>query len=172
MVREILKYGTSFILLVLFQGLILNNVDLGGYAVPLLYIIFILTLPFKTPNWLVLVLGFLLGIAIDSFTSTLGMHTSATVFVAFCRYYLLKILSPRGGYEFNTKPNVQDMGVAWYLFYAILLIFLHHLFLFYVESFKMTQFFYTLGRALASTLFTLVLVMIVQLFSYNSSTKS
>lgn len=169
MIRDLIKYGFSFIMLVLFQGLILNNIEFGGYIVPFLYVVFILSLPFETPNWLVLILGFVLGIAIDSFTSTMGMHTSATVFVAFCRYYFLKMVAPRGGYEFNTKPNIQDMGLTWYLFYAVILIFLHHLFLFYVESFKLTQFFYTFGRALASTFFTLILVLIVQLFNYKSS---
>lgn len=172
MVGTILKYGASFILLILFQGLILNNIEFGGYVVPFLYVIFIISLPFETPNWLVLILGFFLGLAIDSFSSTLGMHTSAAVFMAFCRYYLLKILAPRGGYEFNTKPSVQDMGITWYIFYAVVLIFSHHLFLFYVESFKLTQFFYTLGRVFSSVFFTLVLVMVIQLFNYKSTTKS
>ena len=172
MIGDVLKYGVSFVLLILFQGLILNNIEFGGYVVPFLYVVFILSLPFETPNWLVLIFGFALGIAVDSFSSTLGMHASATVFLAFCRYYFLKVVAPRGGYEFNTKPNVQDLGITWYLFYAVTLIFLHHLFLFYVESFKLTQFFSTLGRALASTIFTLVLVMILQLFNYKSTTKS
>ena len=169
MIRNLIKYGISFVVLIIFQGLILNNVELGGYVVPFLYVVFILSLPFETPNWLVLILGFFLGLSIDCFTSTLGMHASSTVFLAFCRSYLLRMLAPRGGYEFNTKPNVQDMGLIWYFSYALILIFLHHLFLFYIESFKLTQFFYTFGRALASTFFTLILVLIVQLFNYTSS---
>ncbi|NQX97747.1 MAG: rod shape-determining protein MreD [Flavobacteriales bacterium] len=172
MIGNVIKYGASFILLVLFQGLILNNVEFGGYVVPFLYVFFILSLPFETPNWIVLLLGFALGVAIDSFTSTLGMHTSATVFMAFCRAYLLKLVEPRGGYEFNSKPNVQFMGLTWYLLYAVILVLLHHLFLFYIESFKLTQFFYTFGRSIASTFFTLILVIIVQLFNYKSTTKS
>ena len=167
MIINVLKYGAAFILLILFQGLILNNIELGGYINPFLYIVFILALPFETPNWLVLILGFVLGIFIDSFTSTMGMHTSATVFMAFCRAYLLKLIAPRGGYEFNSKPTIQMMGLTWYLLYASILIFLHHIFLFYVESFKFTQFFYTMGRAIASTFFTLILVLIIQLFNFT-----
>ena len=134
MIITVIKYSALFILLVLLQGLILNNIEFGGYIIPFMYVIFILALPFETPNWLVLILGFVLGIAIDSFTSTLGMHTSATVFMAFCRAYILKLLKPRDGYEFNLKPNVQTMGLTWYLLYASSLILLHHLFLFYIES--------------------------------------
>ncbi len=172
MIREVLKYSASFFLLILLQGLILNNVELGGFVVPLLYVFFILSLPFETPSWLVLILGFVLGVATDSFASTLGMHASATVFLAFCRHYVLKLTAPRGGYDFGAKPSVQDLGVTWYLFYAGVLILLHHLFLFYIESFKLSQFFFTFGRALASAFFTLVLVMVVQLFTYKSSTSA
>jgi rod shape-determining protein MreD len=172
MIVTVLKYSALFILLVLLQGLILNNIEFGGYVIPFLYVIFILALPFETPNWLILILGFILGISIDSFTSTLGMHTSATVFMAFCRVYVLKLIEPRGGYEFNLEPNVPAMGLTWYLLYASTLVFLHHLFLFYIESFKISQFFYTFGRALASFFFTMVLILIVQLFNYKPSSKT
>ena len=172
MVINVLKHSGLFILLVLFQGLILNNVEFGGYVVPFLYVVFILALPFETPSWLVLVLGFVLGITVDIFSSTLGMHASASVLMAFARAYLLKMMAPRGGDEFNSKPNVQFMGLAWYSLYALILIFSHHLFLFYLESFKLTQFFQTFGRAVASTFFTILLVFVVQLFNYKSTTKS
>ena len=172
MLLNIFKYSTSFILLVLFQGLILNRVEFGGYVVPFLYIIFILSLPFDTPSWVVLILGFALGIAIDCFTNTLGMHASSCVVMAFGRSFMLKLIEPRGGYEYNAKPNVQFMGLPWYLLYAFSLVFLHHIFLFYVESFKFSQFFYTLGRAISSMFFTMVLVFVVQLFNYKSTTKS
>ncbi|MGB0887590.1 MAG: rod shape-determining protein MreD [Vicingaceae bacterium] len=172
MIFSVLKYAGLFVVLVLFQGLILNNIEFGGYVVPFLYVIFILALPFETPNWAVLILGFILGIFIDAFTSTLGMHTIATLVMAFARTYLLKLVAPRGGYEFNSKPKIQDMGIAWYLLYALILISIHHLFLFYIESFKLSQFFYTLGRSIASIVFTLVLVLIVQLFNYKSTTTT
>jgi hypothetical protein len=169
---DVLKYTGLFISLLLFQGLILNNVEFGGFAVPLLYVIFVLALPFETPDWLVLILGFLLGIAVDCFSSTMGMHASATLVMAFSRSYLLKLLAPRGEYEFKSKPNIQDMGFNWYLLYAFILVLTHHLFLFFVESFKITQFFFTFGRAIASTVFTLVLILLAQLFNYKSTTKS
>lgn len=159
-------------LLILFQGLILNNIELGGYINPYLYVVFILMLPFETPNWLVLVLGFVLGFCVDMFTSTIGMHISATVFMAFARTYLLKLIQPRGGYDFGLKPNVQMMGLLWYLLFVGILVVLHHLFLFYIESFKLSQFFPTMGRALLSSFFTLVLIFIIQLFNYKSTTKS
>ena len=172
MVTDVLKYIASFIGLVLFQGLILNNVELSGYINPYLYVVFILMLPFDTPSWLTLLIAFALGLTIDVFSSTLGMHLSATLFMAFCRNYLLKLIAPRGGYEFSDKPNMQAMGLSWYLLYAGILVVLHHLFLFYVESFKFTQFFSTLFRTLASSFFTLLLIFILQLFNFKPAEKS
>ncbi len=172
MIKTIIKYGVIFIVLVLFQELILNNVEFGGYINPYLYVLFIIFLPFDTPDWLVLILGFMLGIAIDSFTNTLGMHTSATVFMAFCRAYILKLIAPRDGYVFNAKPNIQQMGITWYLTYIISLVLLHHIFLFYVETFNFSNFFTTLGRALSSSFFTIILILIIQLFNYKSAKKA
>lgn len=171
MITDIIKYLFIFILLVLAQILILNNIELGGYINPYLYVFFILFLPFETNENLVLGLAFALGLTIDVFTSTLGIHTSASVFMAFGRKYILKLIQPRGGYEFGTTPSLQHMGMSWYMTYAVILVVLHHLFLFYVESFKFSQFFPTFARVILSSLFTLILIFIVQLFNYNPNDR-
>lgn len=171
MIRDVIKFTLIFIVLVLTQGLILNNIELGGYINPYLYVLFILLLPFETPPWITLLVAFILGLSVDTFTSTLGIHTSATVFLAFARKYVLKLIEPRGGYEFGTEPQLQYMGLNWFLIYSVFLVFLHHLFLFFVESFKFSQFFSTMGRVLVSSFFTLILVFIVQLFNYKPGVR-
>ncbi len=171
MIRDIIKYTFIFILLVLTQGLILNNIEFGGYINPYLYVLLILLLPFEMPDWIGLIVAFFLGLSIDVFASTMGIHTSATIFMAFARKYVLKLIMPRGGYEFGIEPQLQYMGLSWFLIYSVILVFLHHLFLFYVESFKLTQFFSTLGRVMLSTIFTLILIFVVQLFNYNSGKR-
>lgn len=171
MIRDIIKYTFIFVLLVLTQGLILNNIEFGGYINPYLYVLLILMLPFEMPDWLGLVIAFFLGLAIDVFASTMGIHTSATIFMAFARKYVLKLIMPRGGYEFGTEPQLHYMGLSWFSIYSIILVVLHHAFLFYVESFKFSQFFSTLGRVLLSSIFTITLIFIVQLFNYNSGKR-
>lgn len=171
MIADVLKYLSIYLVLVLAQVLILNNIELGGYINPYLYVFFILVLPFETNENIVLALAFLLGLSIDIFTSTLGIHTSASVFMAFGRKYILKLIQPRGGYEFGTTPSLQHMGLSWYMTYAVMLVVLHHLFLFYVESFKFSQFFSTFARVILSSIFTLILIFIVQLFNYSPNTR-
>ncbi len=160
-----------FVFLILFQALILNNIELGGYINPYLYILFILWLPFEMPLWLTLLLGFALGFCMDIFTGTFGLHIASSVFTAYCRAFVLKILSPREGYEFGLRPNIQDMGVAWFVTYSGIMIFLHHCALFYIEAFRFSEFFATLLRVFLSSLFTFVLVTLSQFLTYKEKER-
>jgi rod shape-determining protein MreD len=167
MINEIIKNLFRFIILVLVQVLVLKRIELGMYLIPFLYVLFILMLPFETPKWLLLLLSFAMGITIDSFYDTGGMHAAATVFVGFCRPSVLKLFSPREGYEFGTKPTIQYLGVPWFISYAGILIVLHHLVLFYIEIFRFSDFFFTLLRALTSSATTLLLVVVSQFLFYR-----
>lgn len=163
MVNEILKNIGRFVFLVLLQGLILNEVNLWqGMAIPYLYILFLLMLPIETPRWLELLIGLVLGLSIDMFTNTLGIHASACVLIAYIRPLYLKAIAPRDGYEFGQRPGIQDLGFNWFLKYAVVLIFIHHLWLFYVEVYSFKGFFTTLLRVILSTAFTLLLTIISQ----------
>ncbi len=171
MINSLLRYIFAFVVIVLAQVLILDNIQISRYAVPFLYVLFLLILPFETPGWLLLLLGFLLGLTIDLFEHTYGLHTAATVFAAWLRPGVLKIFSPRDGYMSNTRPGTTDYGAAWFLKYASLIIFAHHFFLFYFEVFTFRHFFSTLWRVIVSTVFTLLLVILSQFFVHKPRTE-
>ena len=171
MIKNIITYPLQFILLVLLQVMVLNNIQFSSFVNPFLYILFIIWLPIDTSKLLVMTLAFFIGISVDVFTDTLGMHTSACVFLAFVRPFILSLLAPRDGYEANQKPTMNDFDLQWFLIYASLCTLLHHLFLFFVEIFTFSDFFSTLGRALASSGFTLLLIMIIQFFYYNAEAR-
>ena len=164
MITDLVKNSLRFIFLVLFQVLILNNIQLSGYLNPFLYVLFILMLPFQTADWLVLLLAFFVGITIDMFADTGGLHAAASVFIAFLRQPVLRLISPREGYEANQHPTIQQFGFGWFFTYAGILVLAHHLFLFYMEAFHFSEFFSTFFRAVLSSLFTLTLIFISQFF--------
>jgi rod shape-determining protein MreD len=153
--------------LVLFQVLVLNNIQFSGFVNPFMYILFILLLPFETPRWLLLLSGFLLGLSVDIFSNTLGLHASASVFMAFMRPYVLRIISPRDGYESGTFPRVFYYGLTWFLKYAVILVVMHHLFLFYFEVFRLSEFFRTLLRVILSTSFSTIIIVLSQYIIYR-----
>lgn len=167
MIRNIPAYISSFILLVLIQVWVLNNIQLSGYINPYLYILFILILPVNTPAWIQMLLGFLLGLTVDLFGYTPGMHTAATVFLAFIRPAVLAGIAPRDGYDAGDKPHLLSMGFSWYLRYSVILVLAHHLVLFYIETFSLSEFFTTLLRVVLSSVFTLLLIWIAEVLVYR-----
>jgi hypothetical protein len=167
MLNAIIRNIIRFIILILVQVLIIDNMELGRFINPFIYVLFIVLLPFETPNWLLLISGFILGISIDMFNDTAGMHAAACVFMAYIRPGILKLFSPREGYEIGTQPTIQHLGVPWFVSYSAILILLHHLVLFYIEIFRFSEFFSTFFRVIVSSLFTLILVVLSQYLFYR-----
>lgn len=168
MIEKVIKLLLRFLILVLLQVLVLNNIRLWGYVNPYLYVLFILLLPIETPGWLLMVLSFTLGISIDIFTNTPGMHAAACVFMAFIRPYLLKAMAPRDGYESEKAPTLQNMGLSWFVTYSTILVLLHHVVLFYIEVFRFSEFFSTMSRVLLSTMLTVILILLSDFLFFKS----
>ena len=162
MLNEIIRNIIRYAILVLVQVLVIKNIELGRFINPFIYVLFIIGLPFETPKWVLLFSAFIMGITVDLFYDTAGMHAAACVFIAYLRPGLLKLFSPRDGYEFGTQPTIQYLGIPWFLSYSGILIFLHHLILFYIEVFRFSEFFSTFLRVIISSLFTILLVVITQ----------
>jgi len=162
MINEVGKNIFRFVLLVFLQLFVLNNIQFSGFVNPYLYVLFIMLLPFEISGWFLLVLGFILGLVIDVASSTIGYHTIATVFMAYFRFHLLKFIAPRDGYEPGMSPTMQSLGFAWFLKYASILTIAHHFVLFWIESFRFGDLFLATLRALASSIFTILLIFIYQ----------
>ncbi len=156
-----------FVVVILFQVLVMDNVMINGYMIPYIYLLFILLMPFETPRWIQLVSGFALGLAMDLFTGTLGMHTAASVLIAYVRPYLLDLLASRDGYEPETYPRIHYYGFLWFLKYTLIIVLIHHLALFYLEVFQLKLFFSTLLRVILSTILSTSTIVLSQYFVFR-----
>ena len=157
------KYTLRFVLFVLIQGLILNNINLFGYVHIYLYIIFLITLPVNISRELVLCIGFLLGISVDIFGNTFGIHAFATVFAAFSRFYLLKLFAPKDDHE-EIVPSIKSFGLGSFFKYSCLMIVIHHATLFLIDYFSFVNMEIILLQILLSSAFTLLFLMTVERF--------
>ena len=167
MINRIPRNIWRFITLVLVQVFIFNNIEYSNWVIPYIYILFILLLPFETPKWALLLSGFFLGLIIDIFSETLGMHAAATTFMAYLRPVSLSIFSPRDGYESGSFPRIHYYGFYWFIKYSAVLIFAHHLFLFSVEIFRGGEIFVIFFRAVVSSVFSLLFITLSQFFVYR-----
>src|SRR5690606_35906826 len=111
---------------VLIQVLILNNLEIGFGLYIMIYPLFIIMLPFHMRPISLMLLSFLLGLVVDSFSNTYGLHASSAVLMAFFRPSIYKWLSPREGYENIESANVYSMGGKWFFFGYGSLLLIHH----------------------------------------------
>lgn len=158
--------------MVLLQVLIIQNINLSSYIILLPYVLVILMLPFETNKLVVLAVSFSLGVGIDYFYDSSGLHAFACTLMGFLRHYVLRYVAPRDGYDAGVQPTVEDMGMAWFLSYAGTLVFVHHLFLFYLEVFRFSEFFTTLLRVVLSSVGTFGLIYLIQFLFFTKGKRT
>lgn len=163
---SIIKNGIRFVFLVLAQILIFKSIDLDtngfSYFTIFIYPVFILLLPIRTPTVLVVLLGFLLGLTVDVFYDSLGVHAGASVFSAFIRSTILHLLEPRGGYEVNASPTKSNYGINFFFKYAAIFMFFHIVVYFSLEIFTPVYFNEIFIRTGFSFVLSILFVIIYQ----------
>ena len=164
--RTILINIFRWIVLLGVQIFLLRNMTFYNLSTPFIYVLFILVLPFQTPNLLLYVIAFITGLTLDTFYDTVGVHTSACVALTFVRILFIAVSLNRDVID-EPEPSLGNMGFRWFSLYAVLCIFAHHLVLFFLEAFKFTSLAYTLGRTLLSVVFTIFTVLLVEFIFHN-----
>lgn len=166
MIRILFKYTVMFVSLVLAQVLIFNQVQFGGFFNPYVYILFVILLPLSTPRYLVLILAFALGFIIDVFSNSLGVHSAATVFIAYMKPLVIRIISNRED-DKSDYPGLHQNKLIWFLSYVTIMVLLHHLLLFYLEVYTFANFLNTLFRVVLSSLFSIIVIVLSQFLVFR-----
>jgi len=107
------------------------------------------------------------GLLIDMFQDSMGMHAAACVMMGYARSFILKLFSPRDGYDNTTEPTLHYLGASWYFSYSLLLVFIHHFTFFSLEAFSADELLFTLSRMGLSLVFTMILIFISQMMIYK-----
>lgn len=145
-----------FVSMLLLQVLILNKVQFMGYINPYLYIVFVLVYPIKINRFPFLIFAFLLGLLIDTFTNSGGIHAFATLFIAYIRLFFIKSIFKK------TESDYQSFSLSLESFdkvfnYVAILTVIHHFILFILINFGFNNFINVLLNTIFSTIFTLIL---------------
>lgn len=162
----LIKYSTMFIVLVLVQVLFLNQVQFSGFVNPYLYILFIMLLPLNSPRYVTLIGAFILGLSIDIFSNTLGMHAFATVFIAYLRPIVIRLITNREE-DMDDYPGLAQNGFVWFLYYSVLMVTLHHMVLFCLEVFSFSNFQETLYRIFLSSVCSIFVIVLSQFIVFR-----
>jgi hypothetical protein len=157
-----------FVLLIAAQVIIFNNINLFEFINPLPYILFILLYPVNTNKSGLLIASFLLGLTIDLFENSGGVHATACLVLAYIRPTFFRFAFGLS-YEYQTIKINDRLSPERFTFIFISII-THHLILFLLEFFKFTFLFEIFIRTITTTLFTLV-VSIIIIYLFKPSKK-
>ncbi len=165
--NSFIKQGIWFVFIVLLQVGILSNINFLGFVNPFFYIYLIIILPFNSSKLKVLLIGFFLGLSIDMFLNTPGLHTFPTVFVAYIRPLIIRRSISKSELELIKNPTLFNLGLSSFGIYAVSMIFIHHFILYAMESFRWSGMLDTLLGAVYSSIMTLILVFLAQILFGN-----
>lgn len=166
---DLVKNIIRFVLFIFIQVYVLFQIPpLHRFIVPYIYFLYILWLPFRISRGTLTLVGFLFGLSLDFFTNSPGLHAAACVLIAYLRPFLINILIPQEGAEQNYKsPSITSMGLAPYATYILILTLLHNTWLVFLEWIQFGSFWYFLGKVLATTGVSLLLILITELLFYR-----
>lgn len=162
---DLVRNSLRLIVFLLVQVFVLNKIPfLHQFVVPYLYFLFILWLPFSIPRTGLLVIGFFTGLLLDYFMWQPGLHAAACVLVAYVRPFVIILLIPKDTQEFNYRePSPKAMGWAPYSVYALVMTFVHHLYLTLLEWLQFGTWLNFLIKVGATTAISMLLIFTVEL---------
>ena len=156
-----------FVWTVFIQIFVLNNIQLSGYINPYYYLIFILYIPSKNSKASTLLLSFLIGFSIDIFSQSYGAHAFASVLIGYMKILLLgKTNKTKEGDELI---ELKNLSINKFIILASYFIIIHHFTLFFLERFNINEILSILKMTIPSSIFTLFLLTIHQIFSIKKT---
>ena len=156
--NKTIKYTLQFILLILIQVFVLNNINLFGYLNPYLYILFLILYHFNNNQSETIFLGFLLGFSLDLISQSSGAHTIACLTIGFLRPYFaifsfrLKLSELPQNLISKEARSLNKIG------FLFLMIFVHHFILFFIIFLDIKSIFLILKNTFFTTVFSIIVI--------------
>lgn len=157
--NNIVQNSIWFVFLTIIQVLIFNNINLFGYINPMIYIIFIFYYPLKKEKAGLLFYSFFIGLAIDFFSDTGGINAAATLLVANFRLPILSAILRKSEFDYQLF-NIRSIALGKALTYILVITFIHHLMVFWLDYFSLNQFGTVLSKTFLTTFFTVFLMIL------------
>lgn len=168
-----IPYIVLFVLTLLLQVYFFNNLTVSVYLNPLIYICVLMLLPIEMPSVAVLFVGLTIGVLTDFAMGVVGINTATTVFLAFVRPQIFRLLCDKETIREGGIPSRQKLGGGIFFQYITIAVLIHHILFFILDDLSFTHLPFTLIRTLVSSLFSVICIwMLAQLFTPKLRIKS
>ena len=158
-IRQIVR----LVVVVLLQVLLFDHLQIAGWGLPMVYVLFLMNLPVQVPRWAEILIGAMVGLVFDVWHSSLGVNMAACV--AFC--YLRPILLGNLIQDLErVKGEVcsASIGSIEYVKSLAILTVVHHLLVFSLESWSWHNWWIVLLQTLLSSVLTILIIMGYDIF--------
>lgn len=140
------------------QVLLFDHLHIGSWGLVMMYILFLINLPARIPRWAEMIIGFMVGMMMDVWHASIGIHIAACVALTFVRPLLLNN-TVQDVERIKDNLSSQNIGRAEYIKCAVILIVLHHFIVFSLETWNIQFWWMVLLQTLISSVMTLVIIL-------------
>lgn len=140
------------------QVLLYDHLHIGSWGLVMMYILFLINLPARIPRWAEMIIGFMVGMMMDVWHASLGIHIAACVALTFVRPLLLNN-TVQDVERIKDNLSSQNIGRAEYIKCAVILTVLHHFIVFSLETWNIQFWWMVLLQTLISSVMTLVIIL-------------
>ena len=150
----------------LLQVLLFDQLQLWGICHPYIYILCLLMLPITLPHNVDMLIGALVGLVMDVFCNSLGVHTAACILVMFIRPYLIGALVNDKD-RLNEQISLRSIGMEALLRYVVIMVIIHHLMVFALAAWSWSHIGFVLLETLVSSLVTILIIIGYNILKYR-----
>lgn len=154
----VLRHILSLVIVLLLQMLVFNNLHFLGICHPYIYVLFLIALPIRIPQWIELLIGFGVGLIVDMFCGSPGVHTAACSFLAYLRPIFIR-RTIQDAERISMTIDGLSIGFNEYVKLVVLYTILHHTLVFLIEAWSLAHFWLLLAKIIVSSLFTIALLL-------------
>ncbi len=153
-----------FLILLLVQVAICQNICLFGYMRPALFLLALFLLPLELPFSLQYLIGFATGFVVDAFAHTLGVSSFACTLMMFLRPYIAHLLNGTNNVKFENidrpVPGVKDF--RWVFLYTLILTSIYQITAVLLETMTFRNFGHTMLVILGNVIFTVFVILCIE----------
>jgi hypothetical protein len=168
---DIIKHSIRFVLFLIAQAFIFNQLEIGFGIQLMVYPLYIFLLPLEMNVFLLMLVSFGLGFGIDLFSNTYGLHASSALIIAYGRPYLIKLFEPRDGFDPGTELTIYSMGYTWFGYVFGTFLIAHTMWFFFIEQFKWSEFWYVVLKTVLGVPLSLFICVLLQFLFFKKPIK-
>ena len=152
------KQIVRYVLVMMLQVLLFDQLQLFGVCHPYIYILCLLMMPITLSHSADMLIGAGVGLVMDVFCNSLGIHMASCILLMFIRPYLLgAIVSDKD--RLNEQSCLRALGIEALIKYVVILVVIHHLTVFMLAAWSWAHIGFVLMETLVSGLITSAIII-------------